>query len=196
MAAARKTPLVLSDESDSSNGYVNPFPYNRTVLWLAKPDSVNSLEEYKNWFELLLIHEYTHVLHLDRVDAAPQFLRTLFGRHELLFPNRLQPAWFTEGLATWIETDREKGVGRGQSSYYAMLMRMEVEQGVKPLSQVNLPIRSWPAGTTRYLYGVHFFQFIEEKYSAKVVQKWIDLYSKNLIPFKINATTKNYLVKV
>ncbi|MDQ7015813.1 MAG: hypothetical protein Q9N68_05480 [Gammaproteobacteria bacterium] len=190
-----KTPLVLSDESDSSNGYVNPFPYNRTVLWLAKPDSVNSLEEYENWLELLLIHEYTHVLHLDRVDAAPQFLRRIFGRHELLFPNRLQPAWFTEGLATWIETDREKGVGRGQSSYYAMLMRMEVEQGVKPLSQVNLPIRSWPAGTTRYLYGVHFFQFIEDKYGAKVVQKWIDLYSKNVIPFKLDATAKKLFGK-
>jgi len=190
-----KTELVLSDESDTPNGYVNPFPYNRTVLWLAAPDQANSLEDYRHWLERLLVHEYTHVLHLDRVAGAPNFLRSIFGRHELLFPNRLQPAWFTEGLATWMETNAEQGVGRGQSSYYSMLMRLEVEQGIKPLSQVNLPIRSWPAGTSRYLYGVHFFQFIEQKYGVKVIQKWLALYSQNLVPFKINATAKKLFGK-
>ncbi|HEX5636056.1 MAG TPA: hypothetical protein VFY78_03130, partial [Gammaproteobacteria bacterium] len=192
---AEKTHLVISDETDQPNGYAIPFPFNRSVLFVAPPDTTNSLEDFNDWFELLITHEYTHILHLDKVDGGARNVRHLFGRHFLLFPNMFQPAWFTEGLATRYETNSAQGIGRGQSSFFAMMMRKEVEQGVKPVSQANLPIRSWPMGTTYYLYGVYFYEFLSDQYGEKAVNALIANYSNNIIPFMINTNARQILGK-
>ncbi|MDQ1362315.1 MAG: hypothetical protein QG652_175, partial [Pseudomonadota bacterium] len=185
-----KTHLVISDETDQPNGYALPFPFNRSVLFLAPPDNANSLEDFSDWLELLITHEYTHILHLDKASGGARNLRDIFGRHFLLFPNMFQPGWFTEGLATHYETSSAQGIGRGQSSLFAMMMRMEVAQGIKPVSQVNLPIRSWPMGTSHYLYGVHFYEFLSEQYGDEAINALIANYSNNIIPFMINTNTR------
>ncbi len=190
-----KTHLVLSDESDYANGFATVFNFNRSVLFMAPPSGVAGLEDFDNWLELLITHEYTHVLHLDKAAGAPLHMRTVFGRFLLLFPNVFEPGWIVEGLATYKESDFNRGIGRGQSSLYQMLMRMEVAQGIKPLLQVNLPISTWPAGTTRYLYGVYFMRFVNERYGQESFQTFIDAYSNNLIPFYLNTTFKQVFGK-
>jgi len=190
-----KTHLVVSDETDTANGYATPINFNRSVLFMAPPDSANTLEDFNDWLETLVTHEYTHTLHLDKVSGGAGLLRSVFGRQFLFFPNLYQPGWFTEGLATYHETDNVEGIGRGQSTLYKMMMRTEVESGIKPAKQVNLPIRSWPMGTVAYLYGVHFYQFIEEVYGQKNVENLVENYSDNLIPFMINTNTQQVLDK-
>lgn len=184
-----KTHLVISDETDFANGYATPVYFNRSVLFVAPPELATSLEDFDNWLETLITHEYTHILHLDKVTGGAEKLRGIFGRQFLLFPNLYQPGWFTEGLATYFETDKIKGIGRGQSSLFKMMMRSEVENGIKPVSQVNLPVRSWPMGTVSYLYGVHFYQFIEDVYGQQTVDRLIENYSDNVIPFMINTNS-------
>lgn len=188
---AQPTNIVLSDRMDFSNGSATPAPDNRMLLLVSPPDEVNTLEDYSNWMELLIQHEYTHVLHIDKASGPPRNLRALFGRlFPWLFPNLLQPAWPIEGLATYLETDTNLGIGRGQSSAYQMLMRLEVANGVKPISQVNQPMVSWPAGGARYLYGAYFMQFIAEKYGVERLRRWIDAYGSNLLPFALNSTSE------
>ncbi|MDX1812322.1 MAG: hypothetical protein R3240_10270, partial [Gammaproteobacteria bacterium] len=113
-------------------------------------------------------------------------LRNVFGDHPLLFPNVFQFRWLTEGLATYIETSPQENSGRGQGSMFPMMMRAEVINGVKPLEKINLDLDSWPAGTTNYLYGYYFFEFVEKKYGKQSVQQLISAYSNNLIPFNLN----------
>ncbi len=185
------THIVLSDESDVANGLASPIPYNRSVLFLTPPNGIDSLEDYHDWLTLLFTHEYTHILHLDKGTGLAAAGRNIFGRYFLFFPNLIQPRWFIEGLAVQHETSREIGVGRGQSSYFHMLMRSEIAQGIKPVAQVNQLVRSWPAGAVPYLYGTHFLQFIEEKYGEQAVKKWIDGYSDNLIPARLNSTARS-----
>lgn len=188
---AEPTNIVLSDRMDFSNGAATPAPDNRILLLVSPPDEVNTLEDYSNWMEYLIQHEYTHVLHIDKANGLPRNLRTIFGRFfPWLFPNLLQPAWPIEGLATYLETDTERAVGRGQSSMFQMLMRLEVGNGVKPISQVNQPMVSWPAGGARYLYGAYFMQFIADKYGVDQLRRWIDAYSYNLLPFALNGTSE------
>lgn len=165
------------------------------MLYLAPPESATSLEDFDDWLETLITHEYTHILHLDKTDGGAEFLRNIFGRQFLLFPNMYQPGWFIEGLATHHETDNIKGIGRGQSSLFKMMMRTEVENGIKPVSQVNLPIRSWPMGTVSYLYGVHFYQFVEQTYGQQGVENLIENYSDNIIPFMINTNSEQVFNK-
>jgi hypothetical protein len=191
----QKTHIVLSDQTDEPNGYATPIFFNRTVLFLAPPTSVNTLEDFDDWFATLIIHEYTHIVHLDKSAGSPEYLRNIFGRFLFLFPNVFQPSWVIEGLATLKETYPDHGIGRGQSAMFASMMREELANGLQPISHVNLPVDSWPAGTTRYLYGVYFMSFVVEKYGEEKLQEWIEEYSDNLFPFFINTTANQALGK-
>jgi len=190
---AEKTHVVLSDESDSPNGYATPIFFNRTVLYLAPPTSVNTLEDFDDWLTTLITHEYLHIIHLDKSDGSPEYLRNIFGRFALLFPNVFQPSWVTEGLAVYKETDLTRGIGRGQSTMYEVMMREEVINGLQPIDHVNLPVATWPAGTTRYLYGAYFMNYIADQQSDDALHNWVQGYSNNLIPFFINTNANQTL---
>ena len=183
----RRVEVVLTDEVRQANGFARVFPDHRLTLYLTPPDDIAGLEDHAGWLELLVTHEVFHVLHLDRARGAPAALRRVFGRFPWLFPNALQPRWITEGLATWAETDAARGIGRGQSSYFDMLMRLELAGGTKPLRQVNQPLTTWPGGTTHYLYGVGFMQFIAERYGEAALRRLVEAYGYNLVPFRING---------
>ena len=187
------TDIILTNGVDVSNGYAQAFPANRMTLYLSPPDDINGLEEHDGWLETVITHEYTHILHLDKATGAPRFLRHIFGRNFLLFPNTFQPSWLIEGLATYAETDAAHG--RGQSAYFDMLMRIEARNGIKPIYQVNQPIATWPAGTTPYLYGVQFHNYIAARYGAEKIPKLVANYSNNLIPFSVNSNGRQVLGK-
>ncbi|MDX8388319.1 MAG: hypothetical protein R8M46_07290 [Ghiorsea sp.] len=190
-----KTEIVLSDETDLSNGFAMPIPSNRMTLYVSQPRQVSSLEDHNGWLETLILHEFVHILHLDKASGSAESMRDVFGRFVLLFPNMFMPPWMHEGLATYYETDKQAGIGRGQSSYFEMMMRMEVASGIKPLRQINQPVVSWPLGTSRYLYGVYFYQFIADTYGEQTLQKLVRYYSSNLIPFRINDLYESVLGK-
>jgi len=181
-----KTEIVLSDEMDMSNGFATPLPSNRMNLYVSPPRSVNSLEDHAGWFETLILHEFVHILHIDKAKSGPDSARDTFGRFALLFPNMFMPPWMHEGLATYYETDKNIGIGRGQSSYFQMMMRMEVANGVKPVRQINQPIVTWPLLTSRYLYGVYYYQFLAETYGVSTLQTLVESYSDHLLPYAIN----------
>ena len=188
-----RTQLVLTDRFDYANGSATPFPRNQMNIIVTPPRSDSSINDYNDWLNTLLTHEYTHILHLDKNRGLPHGLQGLFGRLPLLFPNILQPPWFIEGLATYYETDRSNYLGRGQSTWFRMLMRMEVEHGIKSIHQVNQPLESWPMNTVRYLYGVYFYQFVAARYGDDKVRELVEQYSDNLIPFMINSNSRKVL---
>ncbi len=194
-----KTDLLLSDEFDKANGFATPFPSNRSQLYVSAPDTVSSLEDYANWLETLITHEYLHILHLDKATNSATIWRSIFGRNQFLlfntFPAGSAPVWAIEGLATYKETDKQRGIGRGQSSYFDMLMRLEVANGIKPIHQVNQRISSWPLGTTSYLYGVNYYQFIAQQYGEKSVNGLVNDFSSKLFPYRINDNTEQVLGK-
>lgn len=185
--------IVLSDRADISNGYASFFPSDRMTILVTPPDEISGLEDHDGWIDTVLTHEYTHILHLDKATGAPAFLRRIFGRNVLLFPNALQPVWMIEGLATWHESDHSHGHGRGQSSYFDMFLRMEVATGVKPLNQINQYIATWPGGHTPYLYGVAFHNFLTARYGPEKIQKLVDNYSDNWFPFRVNSNSRQVL---
>ena len=195
---AAPTEVILTDRVDYSNGWSTPVPQNTMALYVNPPDDVSTLEDYNNWLELVFTHEYTHILHLDSAFGGPAIIRKIFGRIASLFPNAfpniLQPSWVLEGLATYVETDASKGIGRGQNTSFKALMRVEVENGIKPIYQVNQPVVSWPAGTTRYLYGVYFMNFVRDRYGDEKLRNWIYQYGNNFFWF-INLNSRHTLGK-
>ncbi len=190
-----KTHVVMVDDYDSPNGSATPIP-NNTMMLIMQPPVSGSLTDYDSWLRLLIIHEYTHILHMDKALEWPAQLRKVFGRFLFLFPNALHPNWFQEGFATFKETDDELGIGRGQSDTFQVMMRQEVLTGLKSLSQVNTVLgREWPRNHA-YLYGVYYMRFIRDTYGEDALKQLIYDYSDNLIPFRVDsnpqgATGKN-----
>ena len=187
---AGKIDVVISDRSDLSNGFATAFPSDRVTIFVTSPPAFSVINDHQGWLETLLLHELAHVLHFDKVAGLPGALRHLLGRNPFLMPNALQPAWIVEGLATYLETDWERGVGRGQNSIFDMYMRMEVARGVKSVRHVNQNPAPWPGGNTAYLYGVQFMKYLAQHFGEEQLRAWVAAYSDNIIPFAVNSTSR------
>lgn len=181
--------INLVDVQDAPNGWATMLPFNQVTLYTTPATRAGELADYSRWLRLILAHELTHVVHLDKGGGAPDRLRRVFGRFPLLFPNAWQPNLFTEGLATWVETDRDAGFGRGQSAQYRMMMRAEVENGLLPLGEVQQYRSEWPMNHA-YLYGVYFYIYLESVYGKGRIPDYIDDYSTHLLPWMLSASSR------
>ncbi|MGQ0504532.1 MAG: hypothetical protein ACT4TC_04375 [Myxococcaceae bacterium] len=160
-APRRKTEVILTDDADSPNGSANTYLRPVLTLYAEVPDDTSVLNDYDDWLWTLIVHEYTHILHLDNVSGFPSWVNAIFGK--MWLPNALLPRWYTEGLATFEETNHSSG-GRLRSSLFDMWLRATVIDG-KPFklhSTSNNPL-PWPRGNVAYLYGGHFLKFIAER---------------------------------
>jgi len=180
-----RTQILVLDSLDQSNGYASPLPFNQMQILLAPPDEGQLLQNLE-WLELVLTHEFTHIAHLDKARDDPLAFRRIFGRFALLFPNVLEPGWLTEGLAVWSESDPARGYGRlGQSTFEGQ-MRAEAARGLRSLREVNAEGRGFPLNRD-YLYGSYFFAFLVERYGPKAVIDYVEGYSDNLVPFRVDS---------
>lgn len=185
----QRTELVLTDNYDLANGWASALPFNQSRLFLSPPDRFNSLENHDDWLDMLITHEYTHVLHLDKASGSPLALRRVLGRFPFLFPNQFQPTFMIEGLAIQKESDAERLSGRSYSALYEGEIRAQVAAGPRSLSQVSVTNRRWPGGDG-YLYGAFFYRFMEETRGQARIDALIEDYSSNLLPFALNSTAQ------
>ncbi|MGZ5780167.1 MAG: hypothetical protein ACXWIN_04325, partial [Burkholderiaceae bacterium] len=65
-----RTEILLIDQFDLPNGFSTPLPFNTIAVFLAPPDDGELLDN-SDWLDLLLTHEFTHTVHLDKVRSAP-----------------------------------------------------------------------------------------------------------------------------
>lgn len=183
-----KTHVVLLDDFDQSNGYAQPMP-NNTITLFTQPPTDGELLVYDDWLKMLIHHEYTHILHMDKVLGFPSFLRRVFGRIFFTFPNALHPNWFAEGLATYQESMADGRTGRGNSDLFEIMMRAEVETGIKDLSRINtVNAHDFPLNTA-YLYGVYFFKFIRDVYGEQAIKQLLANYSDNIVPYMVDSNS-------
>lgn len=191
-APKHKTVVVITDDYDTANGWATPLPFNAVRLFMFTPDDVQQLESFSDWQALLFEHEYTHILHLDKALGGPLQLRGWFGRGAgilplALFPNAFQPLFMIEGLAIRQESALSPADGRLNNSYYQMLIRDEVRRGPMSLSSASV------SGGFSYLYGAYFYQFLAAEYGEEAINALIDVYSRQVIPFRFNSVTRNVL---
>ena len=171
-----RTQIVLLDNMDFANGASTVLPYNAMYIFVVPPLPDMIIGEYDNWLELVLLHEYAHILAMDSANGYSTVMRSIFGKplpgydplSIMLFlaaapPNVFMPDWWLEGIATWAETDLTSS-GRGRSSYVEMIFRMAVlEDGLPHVDQLNGDVPDWPAGNVPYIYGM-----LLEKYIAGI----------------------------
>ncbi|WP_028863278.1 PD40 domain-containing protein [Psychromonas aquimarina] len=182
-APQERTEIVLVDDYDFSNGWATPMPFAQIRLIMSPPEDVNDLEANDEWMHMLIRHEYAHIMHMELSGGAVSALRNVFGRNMFLFPHALTPSMLLEGLAVYLETNKELGYGRLQGSNYAMQMRMQVSgKKLKDLQQVAVASREWPLGSP-YLYGAYFIEYLADTYGEDKLQLFLQNYSRKLLPY-------------
>src|SRR5262245_24332283 len=152
-----RTHLVLSARSDQTQVFTVVYPERAIYLDASLPNWAMGLNNYQSLHEFLLIHEYTHVLHMDRRSGPYRWLSSVFGAW--MRPNLATPMWLKEGLAVWAET-RLSPRGRGGSSTYRMMLRVAHLDGAlragrfaAPDTVATFDNKAWPWVLRPYLVG-------------------------------------------
>lgn len=173
--------ILLVSWTDLANGLSTQIPYNQIQIHLFPPRSFETLQAYRSWLETVLVHEYTHAVHIAMARGPTRWLRYVFGRSIVNgaqitrtgssfdlslwpvlpfftgFPNQFLPAWDIEGLAVNVES-WATGRGRLYAPQSREIMRNAAVSGALPrwddLSSFGRT--AWPYGTADYLYGAGF----------------------------------------
>jgi Tol biopolymer transport system component len=192
-APVDKTQVVITDHTDGANGFAQVIPRNALHLFLSAPDPLSVLGDSDDWLYGLIVHEYTHILHLDTVHGIPKLYNLIFGK--TWAPNGVQPRWFVEGIATYQESKRTGG-GRTRNAIFDAYLRVSVLAGKHlDLDRISSSNWFWPHGHIAYLYGSHFVRYVADRYGDdKLAAISLD-YGTQPIPFGLNRSVKRAVGK-
>lgn len=182
-----RTWIVLADFHDSLNGYAIDYPMPHFVVFLSPPEPSSQLASLDSWLESVVLHEYTHVLHLYPAHSFWAWGRAIFGSWVL--PNGLMPSHLHEGLATFLETQFTTA-GRGRSASFSMYTRMAVKEGAwgkdfVPLDLLEGSNTRWPQGAAPYYFGYYLFEELWQRKQAAGIGAFVQKTSR-AIPYLIN----------
>ena len=184
--------IVLTDHADVSNGYATPFPSNRIVLYARPPVDSFLLGYFEDWMELLIVHELTHIFHLDR--RGRYSVRGLFGRIPVPvfgFPAFATPLWVIEGIATWYESALT-GEGRVLGTYHNMVLRTAALEGrFESIGQAGGWSPQWPGGLRAYISGSMFFEHLMRKCGRDRMSAFVEAVEGQWIPYRLDAAGRN-----
>src|SRR5580765_1840589 len=160
----RLTHVVIVDQTEQANGYATPLPFDTIVIYATWPRGAEFATD--DWLRLVITHEFTHIVHLDRSESWARVVRGVFGRLPIAFPNLFLPKWQIEGLATY-----EESVLTGEGRLYAGDFREIVGQAARarmlePLDRANGGLTDWPDGLAAYAYGAGFHAYLAERYGS------------------------------
>lgn len=122
-ARPRRIPVVLNNQSLTSNGFVAWAP--RRSQWYAMPPTTVDAFGPMDWYQLLAVHEGRHIVQETALRTGWVGLGArVFGDYTmaLLGGSLYFPSWFWEGDAVGMETALTS-VGRGRQPVFTARMR-------------------------------------------------------------------------
>ncbi len=179
--AAGRVQVILVAQSDLSNGWATPLPYNTIEITAAAPAADSIIGNASDWLRLVFTHEYTHIVHLGRGRGWIGGLRRAFGRMPVLFPNLYLPVWQVEGIATHQES-ASTGQGRVRDSSVRAILDVAAGTRFETLDRVGGGLVDWPGGNTPYVYGGFFHAYLARKYGEDTLRRLTDA-TAGRIPF-------------
>lgn len=151
--------VFVSDPVAEPNGMALPLLCRpRMVLWTSPPDAGSTIGHYRDWIELLAVHEETHLVHLLR--PSRNALRGLLPAGPLALA---APRWVSEGYATVVE-GRLTGSGRPNGDLRAAILRRWAAAGKLPSYDRLASDRDGYLGMSMaYLAGSAYLEWLERR---------------------------------
>ncbi len=181
----------MLDNTDVSNAAASIIPSNRLTVFLTPPGPDISLGLYDEWLRFALLHELTHLFHLDRAAGVWGVLQRVFGRAPGLFPNAYRPSWVSEGLATYYES-RFSQAGRVRAGFHAQLLTAAATGDRWPgPDDATLALSAWPGGARPYAWGSRFFALEANTFGDSLVPRFVQHTSRQLWPLGVSRALRD-----
>jgi hypothetical protein len=166
-APKRKVTVLVDDPLNTPNGFALAFIDSPVIyLFPTPPAPTWSIGSYRDWGELLAVHEYGHVAHLTRPSRNPLERRLLSLLPFRIGPiARRAPTWAVEGYATLIE-GRLTGSGRPYGVWRPAILRQWALEGRLPSYGQLGPSRDYRGGELPYLVGSAFLEWLVARQPA------------------------------
>ncbi|PKN26043.1 MAG: hypothetical protein CVU65_06900 [Deltaproteobacteria bacterium HGW-Deltaproteobacteria-22] len=183
-----KTHLVITDYTDMANGWATAY-FRRTItIFAVSPDDVSELSDFDDWLWGLILHEYTHILHMDTMSGLPKLVNRIFG--QVWVPNSVQPSWVLEGMAIYSET-RFSTAGRNRATFYDMILRTSaLTDRLQRLDEISSAPIPYPHGSIPYLYGSRFLWYLANRYGEDNLRFMSADYGNRWFPFGVHQSAR------
>lgn len=176
-----KTNVIITPHTDFPNGMGLPFIRNTIYLFVSQSDLSASLRNFEDPLYSVILHEYTHILHLDQIRGAAYFWRVLYGK--LYLPLSGSFLWYMEGTAVLKET-LHAGGGRLDSPYSRAIIRSAAKNKQIPsYDTVIYDVADWPNNTAVYYYGAEFVEYLYMTYGKEKFDAFMKDISDDFWPF-------------
>ncbi len=155
-----KIPVILHNQTVRSNGFVTWAPKRMEIY--THPDVNSNSQE---WLELLAIHEFRHVLQVDRLNSGiTKVLTTLIGEQGIGPAAGMSPFWLLEGDAVFAETQLSES-GRGRLPSFEMGIKANLLENDRYFSYTKSYLGSYRHYVPNYYqYGYQMVSFGVQQY--------------------------------
>ena len=169
----QRVTVVMDDPITMANGLAIADLNEPIMLFLATPpDPRSEIGDFRDWGELLSVHEFTHVAHMTR--PSRNRTRQLLGR---LFTgsgpiSTKTPNWVKEGYATYVE-GKLTGSGRPHGAWRAAILRQWALEGKLPAYVRLNDTKTFQAGSFAYLAGSAYLEWlVAQRGDSSLVHLW------------------------
>ncbi|PIT99953.1 MAG: hypothetical protein COT74_07490 [Bdellovibrionales bacterium CG10_big_fil_rev_8_21_14_0_10_45_34] len=186
-----KTIILIDDNTDLANGLATPIPEPMIVIYPTLPYLSDSISQYGDWSDELILHEYVHILNFEPANSFWAPVRFIFGN--IIRPNILLPRWYLEGLAVSLES-RLTHFGRLRSTHFQSWLRAHYLQESSDLltwGEINDTTNpKWPKGARPYFWGAHFWNRLIDHKGIEIVELLNQRYSRR-VPFFLEGPIRD-----
>ncbi len=187
-----RTNMLLHDLWHYGNAGARPFPENHVTVGIAPYGHDYESAPAPERMGSSMNHELAHIFTTDKTTASDRFFRSIFfgkvtpsaeapltvAYSYLTVPRWYAPRWYLEGIATYLETWMNGGLGRVIGPYDEMVFRTLVRDSVPMYDVVGLEsegtLIDFQVGSNSYLYGTRFVSYLALRYGNDRMLAWFN----------------------
>ena len=187
-----KINLMMHDLWHLGNAGARPVPENHVTIGIAPYGHDYESAPAPERMASSMNHELAHIVTTDKATASDRFFRTLFlgkvtpsaeaplsmAYSYLTTPRWYAPRWYLEGIATYLETWMNGGLGRALGPYDEMVFRTLVRDSLTIYDVVGLESEGttvdFQVGSNSYLYGTRFISYLALTYGNDSLLAWVN----------------------
>ncbi len=184
--------VMMHDLWHYGNAGARPVPENHVTIGIAPYGHDYESAPAPERMASSLNHELAHIVTTDKATRADRAYRSLFfgkvtpnadvplsmAYSYLTTPRWYAPRWYLEGIATYLETWMNGGLGRAIGPYDEMVFRTLVRDSLTIYDVVGLESEGttidFQVGTNSYLYGTRFLSYLALRYGNDSLLAWVN----------------------
>lgn len=191
-APAGKINVLMHDLWHYGNAGARPVPENHVTVGIEPYGHDYESAPAPERMASSLNHEMAHIVTVDKATRADRVFRSLFfgkvtpsaeqplsmAYSYLTTPRWYAPRWYLEGIAVYLETWMNGGLGRVIGPYDEMVFRSLVRDSGRIYDVVGLESEGttvdFQTGVNSYLYGTRFVSYLALRYGNDSLLAWFN----------------------